>query len=143
MRHVEQEDNLIQMELSQDRVLAATKDTTFMHTVQAWSLLDHSKSALGFRQNGITNSLSGADDHDLTQEAMSLWAALSMADLRTILVQEVEEAFQRGELRSWADAKTLIAPYDDHPALREGMEDAGVETDTDGEGDGGGDGEDS
>ena len=153
IRTKELEDNEVQ--LRRGWMLPSTsKQTVIDRAVDSWKSLDHEKMTdEAWTHDGLNNDLNGDDDPHLSHMIRPFWAELQMDQVRSQLIEEVEDACRRppseGGLSKWCQYKALLEPYDDHDAIEEGMEGSRIRVcdehedegpgDDDGEGPGGGD----
>jgi len=107
-----------------NRLPGKSKNTVMNRSATAWSLVDHSKCAHGFKHNGVTNALDGSEDCDISSDNFAFWEELEMPKLREIAIAEVDEAVDRGELTDFmTDYRSVLEEYDDHEPIRVGFED--------------------
>ena len=87
--------------------------------VAVWRGLDHSEGVRGHKRTGLSNDLSGSEDHLVNRDARTFWDELRFGEVRDREVKSVREAVERGDL-SWckADIDSLRAPF---PADDPGM----------------------
>ena len=75
-------------------------------------------------QNACLNALDGSEDGLIGRDLLPLWLQLGMPNIREQLREEISSEVQAGRLHSFWQCEDLLDPYDGHPGVLEGMEDA-------------------
>ena len=101
----------------------------------------HGSGEMEHIDNGILNALGESQDCMLTDDLRDMWQDLQMPALRDQIVAEVNADVASGELHSFWQYAEILEPYDDHPPVRGGFEDAEAEVHEDDDDGGGGGGE--
>ena len=149
-RSIESRDMQRQMRLRPHKLPCFSPQHVYDVSLQAWTetstRVDGRKEWV---QNACLNALDGSEDGQIASGLVEPWTTLGMTDIRDQLRAEVEAEVQAGRLHSFWQYKELLEPYDEHPGVIEGMEDAlrmlGGDDDDEGgddaEGDGAADGD--
>ena len=98
-------------------------------TAGVWSALDHTMGVHGHKRVGLSNTLSGAEDHLVTREAGVFWQELQMASVRSKEVEDIQARVRAGNL--WWNrehVESLVEPWPDADmgTFQEGLEVEGV-----------------
>ena len=102
------------------------------HSWQVWLTLDHdSLSEKGYKQTGPTLPLEpllaggvAPEDLGLYKDLQPFWERIGGDAVYTDAVAHVDNMWDRGIVRTWADAHTLVETHDPHPGIVEGCEGA-------------------
>ena len=77
-----------------------------------WGAADHVNAACSFKRNGLTNSLSGNEDHLISRAARELWYDVNMPAVRDVVRLEVEAYVAELEEPKPENVFDLIKSYD-------------------------------
>ena len=89
--------------------------------VETWLACDHLRGVKGHLRTGLSNSLDGRDDWQISREAKLFWDLCEMKEYRTKLVAEVKEGVRSGKL-SWASVRDMIVHPENPGVFDEGHE---------------------
>ena len=105
--------------------IGRTRQQIIDDAVAVWRGLDHAEGVRGHKRTGLSNDLSGSEDHLVNRDARVFWDDLVFGPVRDAEVRRVQEAVAKGEL-SWCrtDIEGLFEPFpnEDVGAFSEGQE---------------------
>ena len=81
--------------------IGRTRQQVIDDAVAVWRGLDHGEGVRGHKRTGLSNDLSGSEDHFVNRDARVFWDELNMGQVRDAEVRRVEEAVAKGDL-SWS-----------------------------------------
>jgi len=123
-RDLEAEDAQRELSLRPSHLPSSSRQTVMERAFQAWTTVSHLESAREWRENAITQALGGSEDADIRSDLLPVWHQLDMPRLRTQIATEVAEEVQAGRLTSWDQYPELLEPYDEHPPIADGWDEA-------------------
>jgi len=123
-RDLEAEDAQRELSLRPSHLPSSSRQTVMERAFTAWDAVSHLESEREWRENAITHALGGSQDADIQSDLLPVWHQLDMPTLRTQIKAEIEEEVRAGRLVSWEQYSELLEPYDDHPPIQFGWDDA-------------------
>ena len=124
VRKLEVAESRRQLSLRPHQLPCTSRQTVMDRAARAWHSLTVRDPLLEWKQDGCMNALDGSEDGLIGRDLAALWRELQMPTLRAQLVKEVQGEVKAGRLTDWWQYPELLEPYDDHPPLDDGWEDA-------------------
>ena len=103
-----------------DKLPSTSRQTVMDRAAAAWGQVDHESCSRVVVSNGITNSLDGSEDAELTDGVVGFWHDLRMSEVRETVRAEVEQAVSQGQVSRFEEYHLLFEPYPAHAVLQEG-----------------------
>ena len=124
-RALETRDAQVQLKLRPSKLPSFSRQAVFNRSKQAWSQTSAGADGrMEWIQNACLNDLRGSEDGLIQRDLLGLWMHIGMPNIREQLREEIQSEVQAVRLHSFWQYPDLLEPYDDHPGLIEGMEDA-------------------